>query len=78
MQLVKDNPEEAFKQGLKSMTDNGFSPKLYPELTQSLQAYVNWKSEQMNGHAALDNPTATDTASAQQFIEVPSLWQKAA
>jgi protein tyrosine phosphatase (PTP) superfamily phosphohydrolase (DUF442 family) len=70
MQMVKNDPEKAFEAGLKSMTDNGFSPKLMPELTQSLQDYVNWKHDQLNG-------SGKQGSAGQEQLAIPSLWKAA-
>jgi len=73
-ELLKSNPDEAFKQGLKSMTDNGFSPPLFPELTQSLKDFVSWKHAQLTEHASVNTSKSSQVA---EFIEVPSLWRAA-
>lgn len=70
-QMLKNDPQEAFKMGLKSMTDNGFSPTNMPELTQSLQNFVDWKHDQMLG-------AGPQTSAEQQQLEIPSIWKQAA
>lgn len=75
-QLVKDNPDEAYKRGLKSMTDNGFSPAHLPNLAQSLKDFVNWKHDKLTEAATTD--TSSPSAGSAGVIEMPSLWRQTA
>ncbi|MBX9723094.1 MAG: hypothetical protein K2X81_16955, partial [Candidatus Obscuribacterales bacterium] len=71
-QLVKDNPAEAYKRGLKSMTDNGYSPALIPNLAQSLKDFVNWKHAKIA--ASTESSASAAGAVAARSIAMPSLW----
>jgi protein-tyrosine phosphatase len=46
-QLLRDNPDQAYKIGLQSMKDNGFDPSATPALAQSFFDYVTWKHDQL-------------------------------
>ncbi len=74
-QLLKDNPEEAFQRGLDGMIEQGFTPKNYREMTQSLKDYVQWKSKQLRQGSDLTNDL---NRNSQQYIEFTPLWNKAA
>jgi hypothetical protein len=75
IQLVKNNPDAAYERGIKSMKDNGFSPKMFPELAQGLNEFVEYKHAQLTGQS--DRANANEVASA-RYLEIPSLWQKTA
>jgi cytochrome c556 len=66
-QLLAKDPAAAFKAGLKTMTDDGYSPQQLPELAKSLKDFVNWKHAQEPGAKAND---AVDAMS----LKIPSLW----
>ncbi len=70
-ELVKDNPDEAYARGMKSMEDNGFTNTAkYKELAKSLKDYVSWKHTQLNEkHAA---------ARSTEFLDITPLWSRAA
>jgi protein tyrosine/serine phosphatase len=73
--LLQSNPDEAFKQALKTMTDNGFSSASFPELTQSLREFVDFEHRQLAGPASQDS--TSDTAAA-QYVEIPPIWKQTA
>ena len=69
-QVLRDDPAGAYKRGLKTMTDNGFSPELFPELCQSLNNFVNWKSSRMDGLLSQKNKAGQTDG----YIDIPSIW----
>lgn len=70
-QLVKNNPEEAYARGMKSMEDSGFTNSAkYKELAKSLKDYVSWKHAQLSEKHAAVTPA--------EFLDMTPLWSKAA
>lgn len=71
-QLLKDDPSEAYRRGLKTMTDNGFSPARFPELAQSLNRFVDYKHAQLEG---ADKHEFASNTPEKEYIEMPSIWR---
>ena len=70
-ELLKNNPDEAYARGMKSMEDNGFANTAkYKELAKSLKDYVNWKHNQLNEKHSAITPA--------EFIDITPLWSRAA
>jgi protein tyrosine/serine phosphatase len=70
-ELLKNNPDEAYAHGMKSMEDSGFTNSAkYKELAKSLKDYVDWKHAQLSDRRA--------AASSAEFLEMPPLWTRAA
>lgn len=53
--LLKKDPEAAYKEGLEDMRRHGAEPEKYPELCQSLKDFCLWKNQQMNKQALRGN-----------------------
>lgn len=68
-QLVKNNPDQAYKAGLKSMTDNGYVQSNLPELAKSLRDFVNWK------HREMVNNSGNQQAEATSYLDLASIWK---